>query len=407
MILWLGLALMTLVALVFVIGPMLLHSRRDGDSSRGAENLSVHRDRLRELDNDVRAGLLNADEAESAKNELAANLLADLDQSGTEEHRNGGGRRAVLISVLIVVIAIPAVAGAVYWSAGTWRVAEGRSAVGAPSMPAMIAKLKAYLKSQPDDVEGWSMLGRAYSVVGHYADAAAAFGQANRLSGNKSADLLVRQGMALAQAGDGELRGKPRTLFESALKLDPGDARALWYAGAAAYQAGEFGQASTYWQRLKGQGGLSPDVASALTAHINDARAHAGLMPLAANGVKKPAAAGGVRIPVEVTLAPALTDAVQAGATLFIFAKAADGPPMPLAVVRRHVSDLPLQVTLNDGMAMTPNAKMSAFDRWVVTARISRSGSPMPSPGDLYARTTVTKASLPATVHLEINQRVQ
>lgn len=403
MTLMLILGVMTATAVALLAVPMLRHARREPDGRRAAENLSVYRDRLHELEAEETAGVLSGTQAEAARDELAAGLLHDVDgDRGAPRSGAGPGRRTVLASALIVALAIPLVAGGVYWQSDTWRVAVGQPLPREPdAIMDLVERLQAVVKDQPRTVPGWVMLGRAYTALNQYAAAATAYDYANRLSGGRSAVLLAQQGEALGLAHGNDLRGRPRALFEQALAIDPRHPKALWYAGVGAFQAGDFAQAAEYWRLLAAQDSLPGDLATALQDRIAEARFRAGTDA----PVSEPAAAA-VSISVRVTLSPALAGEVPSGATVYLFASAANGPPMPLAVVRRPVSALPLSVTLDDSQAMLAGRTLSAFDRWEITARISLSGSVEARPGDLYARTTLERSALPKTVHLEIDRQV-
>lgn len=357
---------------------------------RRAANVAAFRTRLLELQAEEAAGLLDAAEAAALKAEMEARLLADAESSDAPDA--AAPRRygpALLLSALFLV------SGAVwYQQAGSWRIAEQVAAgptevpEGAPpDIAAMVGKLEARLQAEPGDPEGWAMLGRSYFVMERYADSAAAYGKANELTGSSNPNLLTNEGEALTLARDRDLLGRPQQLFEAALKLAPDDGKTLWYAGLASAQAKDYPVAQARFEKLLAQE-LPEDIRTAVTARLDELRGLQGLPPSPATAptaavAESPSAASGPVLVLDVQLDPTLAAKVPAGAVLFVFAKAASGPPMPLAVQRLPGATLPMTVRLDDSMGMTPAMKLSQFPRWIVTARLSASGGAQAQPGDL------------------------
>jgi len=357
---------------------------------RRAANVAAFRSRLLELQAEEAAGLLDAGEAAALKAEMEARLLADAESpdalAAAAPRRYGP---ALWLSALFLV------SGAVwYQQAGSWRVAEQIATApvaapegGPPDIAAMVGQLEARLQAEPGDPEGWAMLGRSYFVMERYADSAAAYGKANELTQGSNPNLLTNEGEALTLARDRDLLGRPQQLFEAALKLAPDDGKTLWYAGLASAQAKDYPVAQARFEKLLAQE-LPEDIRTAVTARLNELRGLQGLPPAPATtqtaaATESPSAASGPALVLDVQLDPALASKVPAGAVLFVFAKAASGPPMPLAVQRLPGARLPLTVRLDDSMGMTPAMKLSQFSRWVVTARLSAGGGAQAQPGDL------------------------
>lgn len=358
---------------------------------RRAANVAAFRTRLLELQAEEAAGLLDSAEAAALKAEMEARLLADAESpdalDATAPRRYGP---ALLLSALFLV------SGAVwYQQAGSWRVAEqiaaapttGTGTGAPPDIAAMVGQLEARLQAEPGDPEGWAMLGRSYFVLERYADSAAAYGKANELTQSSHPNLLTNEGEALTLARDRDLLGRPQQLFEAALKLAPDDGKTLWYAGLASAQAKDYPVAQARFEKLLAQE-LPEDIRTAVTARLDELRGLQGLPPTpaaapAATVAESPSAASGPALVLDVQIDPALASKVPAGAVLFVFAKAASGPPMPLAVQRLPGATLPLTVRLDDSMGMTPAMKLSQFPRWIVTARLSVGGGAQAQPGDL------------------------
>ncbi|TXH03497.1 MAG: c-type cytochrome biogenesis protein CcmI [Nevskiaceae bacterium] len=368
-------------------------------------NVVAYRSRLAEIDADAASGLIDAGIAENLRSELGARLLADAAApEAAADAVAAGGRFAPWLLIALVV----AFAGTWYGLAGSWKTQRTLDLVVAHPdqaqslmVQAMVERLQQRLRKSPDDAEGWAMLGRSRFVMGQYAEAAQAYAKANALNPSQTADWLVGEGESLAMAHDHDLSGEPAALFEQALKLDPDAGKALWYAGLAAAQAQDYPQAMARWLRLRQQP-LPPDLATALEQRLQELSQISGLKVPARTTV----ATAGLALQVKVALAPALASRVPPGATLFVFAKAAEGPPMPLAVQRLPVTQLPVEVTLDDSMAMAPTLKLSQFDRWVVTARISAGGTALPQSGDLQGQATVTRAQASKPLSLTIAEVV-
>jgi cytochrome c-type biogenesis protein CcmH len=258
--------------------------------------------------------------------------------------------------------------------------------VSAEQIEAMIEKLAARLKENPQDADGWAMLGRSYAVLGRHAQAAPAFKQAVALRGD-DAVLLADYADALAVQNGRSLDGEPGRLIDKALTIDPNNLKALSLAGTHAFNQQNYKLALQHWEKMA-RLAPSDDMVQQVQGGIDEARKLAGSSAAAPSPAAKPsatptAALPGASVSGSVSLAPALAAKARPDDTVFIFARATEGPRMPLAILRKQVKDLPLAFTLDDSMAMTPAAKLSSTPRVVVGARISASGNATPQPGDL------------------------
>jgi cytochrome c-type biogenesis protein CcmH len=278
-------------------------------------------------------------------------------------------------------------------------------ATNSEQMGAMMDKLAARLKENPGDAGGWAMLARSYGVLGRSAEAVDAYAKALALSKN-DAGLMVDYADALAVKNNRSLAGEPMKLITRALKLDPRNVKALAMAGTDAFDRKDYRTAVKHWEQVVEFGGPDNLFVQQIQAGLAEARQLAGLPPApaaASSGLVAvppttvPAstaavAATGGTIQGTVTLAAALIREAKPEDTVFIFARAAEGPRMPLAILRRQVKDLPVNFTLDDSMAMSPAANLSKAGRVTVGARISRSGNAIPEKGDLAGQ------SAPVTV---------
>lgn len=247
---------------------------------------------------------------------------------------------------------------------------------------AMTQKLADRLKQEPNDVEGWTMLGRSYAVLGRHPDAVPAFKQALALKPDDP-NLLTDYADALAVVNGRNLEGEPGKLIARALEIDPNHLKALSLAGTAAFLRKDFAGALRHWEKLA-QVAPDSDWLRQIQRGIDEARRQAGL-PTPAAQAQAPGAASNAAPSVSgtVTLAKQLAGKAQPDDTVFVFARAAEGSRVPLAILRKHVKDLPLKFTLDDSMAMSPAAKLSGSSKVIIGARVSKSGGALAQPGDL------------------------
>jgi cytochrome c-type biogenesis protein CcmH len=232
-----------------------------------------------------------------------------------------------------------------------------------------------------------------------------------------NADLLADYADSVG-AAEGGLRGKSLELIERALKADPTHWKALALAGTAAFNRKDYPQAVDYWERMKKTVPPGSPIAGSIDASIAEARELGGLkagppsggqaLAAGAGGAKGPSSAtpapapapasapqtsasSGATIAGTVSLAPALAAKVAPTDVVYIFARAAEGPKMPLAIIRKQVKDLPIPFSLDDSMAMQPNFALSNFSSIVIGARVSKSGGAAPQTGDLEGLSPAVK----------------
>jgi cytochrome c-type biogenesis protein CcmH len=366
-------------ALLFIVPPLARRTAQAGES-RDAVNAAVYRDQLRELDADVQAGTLAPEQRDKARSEIEARLAADLGKGGVSAEAGGSARGAALA----LGLAIPICALAVYLTVGNPRALspEAEAGAGPHGMTAqqfetMVGRLAARLKENPDDVEGWMMLGRSYAVLGRFAESSVAYAQAVARAPN-DAQLLADYADSLAMAQGRTLKGEPEKLLKRALAADPKNVKALVLAGTAAFDRNDKAGAIRYWERALLVLPAESEMAERVRASIAEAGGGAQL----AQAKPAPAAAG-ARVSGVVKLHPKLAGKVGPDDTVFIFARAAEGPRMPLAILRKQGRDLPVKFTLDDSMAMAPQMKLSAFPKVVIGARVSKTANATASPGDL------------------------
>ncbi|HEX7811081.1 MAG TPA: c-type cytochrome biogenesis protein CcmI [Burkholderiales bacterium] len=389
------------VAVTIVLRPLLKASAAAG-IDREKMNRDVLRDQFQDIDSDVRAGVLDPAQAAQARQELERRVLEEVKGSGETpagKPRNWGIPVAIAIVIPVAAIALYLHLGNLQGLGALPHAAANLSSISPEQFQEMTGKLAARLQEQPDDVVGWTMLGRAYRATERHEDAAKAFARASALKPD-DADLLADQAESLAISRGRDLGGEPIRLLDRALKLDPDNAKALALAGSAAFERKDYQAAIRYWERLLKQPDIGAELAQALQSGVGEAKALAG-------GLKPsvpPAVAG--RVSGVVSLADALKSKASPEDAVFVFARAAKGPRMPLAIAKVRVKDLPYHFNLDDSMAMMPELRISGFPEIVVGARVSKSGSATPSSGDLEGIGPVIKPGA-SGVKVSISQVVK
>jgi cytochrome c-type biogenesis protein CcmH len=376
---WLVGAVAAAAVIAWVLRPLLTR-KMAAPPSRAAANVAIYRDQLRELDADLAAGTLAREDYERARAELEARALRDAGQPDAPAVRPSGRGFAWALAG-----AVPLAAVALYVLVGNPGAIDRDAQLHASraQVEAMVERLAARLRENPDDVNGWKLLGRSYGVMGRYGEAADAYAKA-AVRAPRDAQLLADLADVLAMARGQSLQGEPEQLALRALEIEPGNLKALALAGSAAFERKDYAAAAKQWERMLAYVEPNSEDARAIQQNVAEARSLAG--DAGKQETKKPEsgkaeAKTGVR--GTVSLSPKLKDKASPEDTVFVFARAAEGPPMPLAVARVRVRDLPYRFALDDSMAMSPALKLSAFPQVVVTARVSKSGAATAQPGDL------------------------
>ncbi|MDY6991282.1 MAG: c-type cytochrome biogenesis protein CcmI [Pseudomonadota bacterium] len=406
---WIIVAVFVLLALAFVIPPLL---KKQAITVTHHMNVAVYQQQLGELAEEA----LTPEHYHQAKQELDSNLLQELPQE-TQLSYPARGRWA---SVIAVVIILPILAMSIYLSLGTPQQLIPPQAVRdepTPSLEDAVNKLAARLQNHPKDQQGWYMLARSYAVMKHYEAAAQAYDKVLALTDEADAQLLTDYAETLALSRQGNLAGQPIMLLKTALEVEPNYQKALWLLGFALAQKQDFQAAIEYWQRFLEQvPEEEQETRKMVHNYIQEAQAQLATTtptPQAdaqadntAQLTEETAFAEPKKITVHVTLAPELHAQVAATDTVFIYARALQGPPMPLALVKTSVEALPTTVTLDDTMAMVPAMHLSTFDKVTVLARVSNSGQATIASGDLQGQVTPVTVGSPKTVEVTIDHIV-
>lgn len=305
-----------------------------------------------------------------------------------------------LAAPIAAVVVIAGLSVGLYAYIGSPDVPSGRGQ--APDIAQMVASLAARLEQQPDDVNGWKMLGRSYTTLGNFPAAVSAYQKAVELESALNAQTLVDLAVAVAQADGQQLTPRAVSAFENALAIDPNHPEALFYGGIAAFNRGDVGLAADRWERL-----LSTDPPPEVRAIIEERVAVWRGQPLAQRPAEVPAAeTSGAIVSASISVADDARDALPPGASVFIIARDPAQPSPPIAVARRPLSELPTVISLGDRDSMIPGRTLSAFDEFELVVRASVSGNPAEAPGDWYGATMVRPAES-STVALTIDTEVQ
>jgi cytochrome c-type biogenesis protein CcmH len=431
--------LMLLVAMAFVLVP-LLRPRHVGATAAGAapsddaSNLAIFRAQRAELEADCVNGIISAEERDAAIGELSIRLAGELGSQDASPARHARAARVSgppWIIVGVAAIAIPIAAVMAYAMLGTPDALkpQGASAIarnavakngdqtdaGVPSADApmsdkqilaMVDSLAKKMEENPGDPKGWVLLARSQNALGRFAEASRAFERAAALTPN-DAQLFADYADSSVMAQEGQFKGKPYDLIQKSLQLDANNIKALALAGTAEMRLGNKAASLKHWEKLKTLMPKDSDDAREVDSIIAEVKGASGPVP-APPAASSPASASApvapstptstsaqARVSGQVTLAPELAAKISPSDTLFVFARAVNGPKMPLAVVRVPVpKSWPFKFDLDDSMAMAPGMKLSSFPEVMIEARISKAGNAQPQPGDLAGQSATVKPSV-------------
>ncbi|HVL01432.1 MAG TPA: c-type cytochrome biogenesis protein CcmI [Dongiaceae bacterium] len=420
--LWALMALMALAGALVVVLPMLKHRQRE-ELSGVAVNSLVYRDRLQELETDLREGRVQADEFAQLKAELELTLLDDVNHSQQDQSpRSLTGRW--LVWPLFVLI--PLLAFFLYWNEGyrtetrDWLAAQPRLESWIPLMlagnlteleqqgaelPDLIRGMQARLQKKPEDARSWYLLGVSYMQMRMAEQAELAFNRALHIE-PQNIDYILGHTQAAMALNNGTLSADQRQILVDVIELQPDNPKPYMTLGMSAFMTGDFNGAITVWQQYVQRPSADPNAVQMLQRSIDVAskqlaQASAPAGEKAQPGADKPS------LNVTVDVAADVRKQLSASDTLFVYAKAVNGPPMPLAVVKQPVGNWPVIAELSDANAMTPMATLSKFPEVIVQARISATGNAIPQSGDWIGPTQVVKlAGGKQDVSLQITGRM-
>ncbi len=417
---WIIAAVLVFIALALILPPLLKPTTElagAGESSqqlRRLQNIEIAKEQLNELEQRFEKGEMDNDAYQQTRDELELalyNNMQESEQDSAFDAAKATSKKSFLGSVAIALL-VPLIAIGTYLKLGdpvfttdlSSRVAAKteirkdlpKKADGTPDVDAMVSSLQKKMEANPDNAKGWFMLGRSYMVMKRYPDAVKAYEQVNRLMPN-SPNVMLSLADAISMKNNGQIAGRPAELIEQVLKVDPANVTGLWLGGMAARQQLNYVTAVERWQKVlplldtqKDKNEVNSLIAEAMKnmspEQLKAMKKQAEAIAVAA----RETAAKGIR--VHVALSDTLKSQANPDDLVFIYAKAVSGPPMPLAVARKRVKDLPVDIVLDDSMAMMPNMKLSGFSEVVIGARVSKSGRPIAQKGDLFTEKMPVKA---------------
>jgi cytochrome c-type biogenesis protein CcmH len=380
-------ALLLAVALSALLWPLLRKAPPAAAADSSALSLQVLREQLAELDNEQRAGTLDAAQYATERAEIERRAIED---GQTTAAGSAPGKRPLWLAAAIAVT-VSVLAVGTYLKLGTPDALDEQAnqgqqqnahAVTPQQIQAMVSKLAERLQSAPDDGDGWLMLARSYSALGRYPEAASAFGRAMSIL-PEDAQLLADYADLVAMAQGRRLQGEPEKIIKRALAADPRNVKALALSGSLAFERQNYAGAIGEWRKVLAVVPADSNIAERIRDGIADAEARSGKKtgPSNSGGASAPAVAKTIR--GVVSLDSALRSQAADSDTVFVFARAANGPRMPLAIKRMTVKDLPARFALDDSMGMPGGPKLSTQGQVVIGARVSKTGNATPQPGDL------------------------
>jgi cytochrome c-type biogenesis protein CcmH len=407
---WIVTAIMLVIALV-VVAPALLRPVIRNASTGDSENTEIARERLEQIRLSHTHGELSDSEFAQGVSEIEAILAEEL---ATQKKSELAGNPFGKVALIAIALFLPALTVFLYFVIGTPQALEEQPVAqqqapaqhqavqgGMASLPELVEKLAQRMQSEPDNAEGWFMLGRSQMTLNRYEDAVTSFRHVDELVPN-TAPVLLALANAVAMAQGGKIGGEPEELVLRALESEPNDPVGLWLAGNAREEAGDFQAAIDYWQRAVPLLKDSPADQQELTSRMQMLASQAGI-----ELKSTPQAPVSRTLTVKVSLDAALAEQLTGNETLFVFARAVSGPPMPIAASRHSVNELPVEIELTDAMAMLPAMKLSGFDEVNVSAKISSSGSATPGETDFVSEVVNAKPGQDEPITLVVNKQRQ
>jgi cytochrome c-type biogenesis protein CcmH len=406
---WLIAIVLLLIVLALIL-PALVRPDAAANTDANAEKRAIFRQQFAELEQDKINGVLDAAQYDVAKSELERRFLEEVGDTENAVAVSTPDRRLAVV----LLVALPLAAGLLYYKLGS-QVSITIPAVS-PEAPAsqpmaehsamagdlepLLESLKEKLEKNPGDGAGWALLARSYVELRQHAKSIPAYENAVKAIPDDP-QLLADYADALAVVNGHQLTGLPEELVNQALKVDPHHVKALMLAATAAFDRKDYKQAISYWERLQQDLPAGSETLPEVKASLNEARALSGEKASSQPSEQKVIKATGVS--GTVSISPKLADKLDPSATVFIFARATQGPPMPLAIVRTTVSNLPYAYHLDDSTALVPDHKLSQASEVVLVARVSKTGDAKQQAGDLQGITAAMKPDS-KLIDIEINQ---
>lgn len=392
---------LAIISVIFLLLP-LFSKKQQQLVERDAVNVESAATKLAELKQELENGLINEEQFQQHQLEIETSALEDLRDSADTDIQKRSGNKAMAI---IVALLIPLFTIAVYQQLGSEAAFDktlqtAKQSISTEEIQKMVTILEEQVKNNPDDVDGRIALSQIYFQLERYNDATTIYSELNQLRPDDP-DIMVNLAELLARSNGNSFIGKPAELLNKALTIAPNNGRALWFAGFAEQQAGNNDAAVAHWRQILAAMEEGSEVYQHLAKLIAETENSEAKAQTVASNQENDANQSSLK--VTVTLSNELQSKVDPNTTLFIFAKASKGPPMPLAVHRGLAKDLPITITLDDSMAMMPKMTLSSFPKVIVAARLSSNGQPQGQPGDFEGYSEEIEVSTTPAVDVLIN----
>lgn len=397
---WISVVGLLALALAILLIPLVRGSHLQQGDQRRQQNIQIAREKKQLLDAQLEQAEIDQSVYDGAYLDLQASLALELEPRETGSEKSSG-----IWMAMVVLLAIPLASVTLYFAFGEYRVIEdpmlAQAASAQPVAPQMnleemLTAIKGKLRENPDDPSGWYALGRTFMAKQQYDHAVTAFQRAYDLLGDKPG-ILFSLADALAMQNKGNLLGEPEQLVLRGLELAPRYPNGLWLAGLAAEQRQDYKSAHRYWTLLLPLITDNP-------GSVREVKNMIAMLEQLDPNIAKPAIAT-AQITIALDISPELNAQAKPEQAVFVYAKAMQGPPMPLAVKKLRLADLPISITLSDDDAMLPSMKLSSFKQVILGARVSISGNPVAQTGDFYTEIEgVDSSDPPPDISLVIDQ---
>lgn len=372
--------LLLVLVLLLLLRPFLFPTKVQA-TSRRQMNAAIYREELDKLEAERTAGVITSEDYEIAHAEMRQRLFQDTHEE--DDHATLGSTKKTAIGICIFIVLI---SSGLYFSFGdVYRVSQKNSEtpMSQEGVEKMVAEFASKMEKDPGNLQGWAMLARSYRILGRNEDAAKAYARAGSFV-DSDPQLLADYADTLAANANGSFVGKPLSLINQALKLDPNNLMALWLSGTAAFNANNYRSAAQTWEKLASQLPPNSEELKMIEGSIAEARSKGGLPS------KAPTVSSAKRISGQIELTAEIKSKVKPSDTVMVIARQV-GERMPVAVFKAPVAQFPMNFVLNDALAMNPNAPLSKLSEVSIEVRISRLGMAKPESGDLISSTKTIK----------------
>lgn len=407
-------AALIVIALFFIILP-LLRVEDIQEVSREDQNIAIAKNKLAELKQQLKNSEISESQFTTGKGDLENALALDLENQQANPQHQGGRYLVIVLS-----LALPLASVAMYWKLGTPNLLDPQAKLAEIQASASQAHknlsdmstedvldiVKKRLKANPDDGEGWYILGRTFMNIQKYSEAVTAYQRSYELVGEQP-NIMLALADALAMTKEGLMLGQAEQLVDKAIAIEPNNEIGLWLGGLAAEQRNDIPKAYALWGRLLPLLTKTPQSYNEIKAVLVQLKETFPDLPALAITTTE-ASIASTQVYLNIAISDSIKENLKGDEQVFVYAKAVSGPPMPLAAKKFKVSDLPINLVLSDADAIMPQLKLSTVDSFTVGARVSLSGNPIPQKGDFFMEISpLDKTTIKDVIKLTIKHIVE